>query len=298
MYAMSRDNDLTHRKAMQLYNESIRHSFDLYLLSLLQFIKVTEYAHQDYANKSSKLRPTAEDKAFRPRLCENELIRSLQENRNLRSLFNSRKIVERVKDEDSRLLYLDFAKTEQYEKYLTLKEDKPEHHRQILLSLFKHCISGELFNDLMDENYLTWEDDKSLVVGAMKKTIKALPADGVFYQEFEPDDATVREFGEALLQAVEENSEELMAIIEPNLKNWDADRVAVIDMILLKMAICELMNFPTIPTKVTLNEYVEISKLYSTDKSKDFINGILDRLLKQLEKDGKIVKEGRGLIDE
>jgi len=87
----------------------------------------------------------------------------------------------------------------------------------------------------------------------------------------------------------------LLGIIEPTLKNWDADRVAIIDMVLLKMALSELTSFPTIPTKVTLNEFVEISKLYSTDKSKDFINGILDRLMKKLNKEGKIQKEGRGL---
>ena len=298
LYAMSRDKDLPHRQAMLLYKDSIRHSFDLYLLNLLQIMRVAEYAQQDFTNKSSRLRPTPEDKAFTPKLCQNLLIRSLQENRGLNSLFKTHKIMDLVKADDTRLLYQEFAKTEQYQKYLNTKEDKPESHRQALLDLYRNCIAGEFFNDLMDENYFTWTDDKSLVVGAMKKTIKALPVDGVFYQEFEPDDETVREFGEALLQTVVDNTSDLMAIIEPNLKNWDADRVAVIDMILLKMAVCELMNFPTIPTKVTLNEYVEISKLYSTDKSKDFINGILDRLMKQLEKDGRIVKEGRGLIEE
>lgn len=132
----------------------------------------------------------------------------------------------------------------------------------------------------------------------MKKTIKALPVDGTFYQEYEPADETVKEFGEVLLKKVCEEDGDLSEIIEPMLKNWDAERVAVIDMILLKMAVCELVSFPTIPTKVTLNEFVEISKLYSTDKSKDFINGILDRLMKKLDKDGKIVKEGRGLIED
>jgi N utilization substance protein B len=100
-----------------------------------------------------------------------------------------------------------------------------------------------------------------------------------------------------LLKHVLEQDKRLLDIIEPNLKNWDADRVAIIDMILLKMAIAELLNFPSIPTKVTLNEYVEIAKLYSTDKSKDFINGILDRLMKKLESDGQINKKGRGLIE-
>ena len=98
-----------------------------------------------------------------------------------------------------------------------------------------------------------------------------------------------------MIRKVHENDEEYLEVIEPNLKNWDADRVAALDMILLKMAICELMIFPTIPTKVTLNEFVEIAKVYSTDKSKDFINGILDRMMKKLEKDGKINKQGRGL---
>ena len=94
-----------------------------------------------------------------------------------------------------------------------------------------------------------------------------------------------------------DKDQELFNIIEPNLKNWDADRVAIIDMILLKMAIGELISFSSIPTKVTLNEYVEIAKVYSTDKSKDFINGILDRLMKKLEKEGQINKSGRGLVD-
>ena len=87
----------------------------------------------------------------------------------------------------------------------------------------------------------------------------------------------------------------LFAEIEPTLKNWDADRVAILDMVMLKMALCELLHFPTIPTKVTLNEFVEISKSYSTDKSKEFINGILDHLMKDLLENGRIVKEGRGL---
>ena len=89
----------------------------------------------------------------------------------------------------------------------------------------------------------------------------------------------------------------LLEIIKPLLKNWDHERLALIDMILIKMAILELLEFKTIPTKVTINEYVEVSKAYSTPKSKDFINGILDKVLKELSDAGKIVKEGRGLID-
>ena len=168
---------------------------------------------------------------------------------------------------------------------------------RILLFLFKYSVTGEIYNELMDDYFLNWWDDKSLVIGAIKKSIKAMPFDGAYIDAMRPNYETIKEFGESLLLDVINNNEDLLATIEPALNNWDADRVAVIDMIILKMALSELMNFPTIPTKVTLNEFVEIAKLYSTDKSKDFINGILDRLFKKLDKEGKIKKEGRGLVE-
>jgi transcription antitermination protein NusB len=124
-----------------------------------------------------------------------------------------------------------------------------------------------------------------------------MPFKGEFYQEHAPSDETVRQFGEELLKRTCQEDKALFDLIDPMLKNWDSERVAILDMIMIKMALCELMHFPTIPVKVTLNEFVEISKVYSSDKSKDFINGILDRLMKKLIKEDLIVKEGRGLID-
>lgn len=95
-----------------------------------------------------------------------------------------------------------------------------------------------------------------------------------------------------------EQEETLEQLIEPTLKNWDMERLAVLDVIIIKMALVEFLYFPTIPTKVTLDEYVDISKEYSTPKSKDFVNGILDKLMKTLAEEGKIKKEGRGLLEE
>ncbi len=298
LYAMSRDKEMTGKDALQMYRANIRQSFELYLLNLLQLIHVAEYSSLDFTVKTAKLRPTDEDKAFRPKLGQNDLIASLKENKGLHSMLATHKTHGRINEDNTRYLYNEFAKTDAYKSYLEQKESKQDDHRQILIDLYKSFNSSEFFNDIMEENYLSWTDDKSLVVGAMKKTLKALPAEGAFYEEFQPNDETVTEFGETLLQKVSGDDVELLELIEPTLKNWDAERVAVIDMILLKMAICELINFPTVPTKVTLNEFVEISKSYSTDKSKDFINGILDRLMKKLNKEGKIVKEGRGLIEE
>ncbi len=297
LYAMSRDEKLTYSAALQRYQQGIRRSFDLYLFHLLAFMKITEYAQKAAKKKMAKLRPTEEDRNFTPKLFDNPLTQSIFQNAGFQAEIKRNKINEKLNDDSVRSLYIEFAKSDAYKDYLKENNSEANGHRQILLALYKFCQNSELFTEMMEDNFLSWVDDKSLVVGALKKTLKALPADERFYEEFRPTDETTVDFGEELLRQVNFSDKELLDLIEPTLKNWDADRVAVIDMILLKMALCELMDFPTIPTKVTLNEFVEISKQYSTDKSKDFINGILDRLMKRLHKDGKINKEGRGLIE-
>lgn len=298
LYAMSRDKVLDPNEAVKSYRKFIRASFELYLFNILQLIKVAEYAREDYNRRQSKLRPSEEDKKFRPRILENPVTLSLIENKSLQAAFEKAKLYDLVNEDNTRLLYNGFSKTDTYQELIHSEDNTLEFFRKALLALYKACVTSEHFDEIMEDAFMSWHDDKSLVVGAMKRTIKSLPAEGDFYLEHRPDPEAVNDFGEHLLKKVIEQDAELLTVIEPTLKNWDADRVAVIDMILLKMALCELMEFPTIPTKVTLNEYVEISKNYSTPKSKDFINGILDKLMKQLDKEGKIVKEGRGLIDD
>lgn len=297
LYAMSRDKKLTYNAALTRYQEGIRKSFELYLFNFLSFIKIAEYAKNDAEKKQSKLRPTEEDKIFTPKLFDNPIIQSVVLNTNFQAVVKRHRIAEKINDDNIRSLYLDFAKSDVYKNYLKDSKDNIDSHRKALLGLYKFCCASELFNETLEDNFLSYPDDKSLVVGAMKKTLKALPTESDFHEEYRPTSETTKDFGEVLLDKVANYDKDLLDLIEPTLKNWDAERVAIIDMILLKMALCELMNFPTIPTKVTLNEFVEISKQYSTDKSKDFINGILDRLMKKLHKDGKIEKEGRGLIE-
>ena len=297
LYAMSRDEKLTYRAALVRYREGVKKSFELYLFNLLSFVKVAEYAKEDASKKLSKLRPTEDDKTFKPKLYDNPLIQSVVKNSNFQSVIKYHRTEELINTDHIRSLYLEFAKSDAYKDYLKNPKNNIDTHRQAVMALYKFCQNNELFNETLEDNFLSFKDDKSLVIGSMKKSLKALPTEADFFEDYRPTDETVKDFGEVLLQKVHNDDKELFGLIDPTLKNWDADRVAIIDMILLKMALCELMSFPTIPTKVTLNEFVEISKLYSTDKSKDFINGILDRLMKKLNKDGKIEKEGRGLIE-
>ncbi len=298
LYATNRNGQEGPDNGTRAYRDLIDRSFELYLFNLLYLQRIAEYAHQDEARRQSKLRPTKEDADFTAKLANNDLLPSIAQNRELSRLYERYRFGSRIDADQVRLLYTEFAKTEPYHEYVFNQGAEADTHRKVYLALYKFLINNEVYTELLEEQFPLWTDDKSLIVGAMKKTIKALPVQADFYNDYRPSPETVQHFGEHLLNYVISSDEELLNIIEPVLKNWDVDRVAIIDMILLKMALGELIQFPTIPTKVTLNEYVEISKLYSTDKSKDFINGILDRLLKKLLDDGLIQKEGRGLIDD
>jgi len=287
----------TQEEILKGYNEQIQQSYKLYLFNLATTAKVSDFAQIDKQKRVAKLLPTDADVNFLPKLATNDLSSSLKSSKDFSKELLDYGVDVEIDESTIKSVYSEFVKTEEYKVYQEKEESQHEDDKAVLLALYKHCLNNALFEDLVDDRFNNWEDDKSLVVGAVKRTIKALPLKEITYRQFKPNDETTQEFGFKLLKIVLDKDQELFDIIEPNLKNWDADRVAIIDMILLKMAIGELLNFSSIPTKVTLNEYVEIAKLYSTDKSKDFINGILDRLMKKLDKEGQINKTGRGLID-
>lgn len=297
LYMLNRDEQLTFPDVLKEYNDGIWKAYELYIFQLYVLLRVAQYAEKDAANRAAKHLPSEDDKAFTPRLYTNPLTHSLANHVGFLQIVAKYKFNEGLDEDHIRSLYQAFNETPEYKNYLALAEPANEDHNKILLELYRTLVNNDLFIEISEDRFNNWQDDESLVVGAIKKSIKALPTDGTFYKEFEPADETVREFGEQLLRKTCQEDHTLLEHIEPTLKNWDADRVATLDMIMLKMALCELLFFPTIPTKVTLNEFVEISKVYSTEKSKDFINGILDRLMKKLVKEEKIVKEGRGLIE-
>lgn len=280
--------------SLQYYRDSLMRSQDLYLFNLFNFLKVSEYAVEDYERKNSKYLPKDEDKNFTSKLFQNPLIQSMVKEKKFFELCDEKNLSKILNEDSLRKYYKGYAGTKEYKKYLT-EEESIESHRVALLALYRHMSKDETYQEDVEDHFPTWEDDRSLVIGAMKKTIKSLPESPELYRTFRPDYEASVEFGESMLQHVIDSDGELEGLIDPALENWDMDRVAAIDMILLKMAISEFLHCPTIPTKVTLNEYVELAKMYSTDKSKDFINGILDKMMKKLDQDGKIVKTGRGL---
>ncbi len=280
---------------MTFFERSINETFNLYLLNIYALIQICEFSLEDKGLRNSKYLPTDEDKAFSAKLYENEALKSLVDHPGLQKKFKDLNFDARIDKDILKRIYRKLSSGDTYKRYL-LGESSLEDHKAILHELYRLCRRDEVFDELMEDNYAAWADDKSLVIGAIKKTIKGLPATENFYDEFLPDQETVETFGKELLSKVIADEEYLMSLIDPVLENWDSDRVAMVDMLLIKMAICEFLSFVTIPTKVSLNEYVELSKEYSTEKSKDFINGVLDKLMRLMKEEGLIKKEGRGLL--
>lgn len=293
LYAFNREN-ANPQLALRHYSKMVDDAYQLYLYNLLTLIRVAEYARQDEIRRHGKLRPSEEDAVFTAKLSNNAALLSLSKNFRLTQSIGRYHLGQSLDADFVRKLYMDFTETDAYKAYIA---DEAADHVAVLLDLYKFIINHETFESMAEDHFPLWSDDKGLIVGAMKKTIKALPATEDFLDEYLPPDETVKEFGEVLLKKVTEADKALLDIVEPSLQNWDAERVALIDMIVLKMAIAEFLYFPSIPTKVTLNEFVDISKMYSTDKSKEFVNGILDRLLKKLTAEGLVNKQGRGLMD-
>lgn len=297
LYMLNRDEQLDLKTLQSEYNGGIWKTWELYMYQLYLLLQIAQCAERDAANRAAKHLPTESDKHFDPKLYANPCTKSLANHVAFLNLADKHHFGEGLDTDLVWRMYQRFAETEVYAAYLADNEAGNEAHTKLLLELYRFLCSDDIFVELTEGKYSNWNDDESLVIGAIKKTIKAMPLEGDFYKEFEPSDETVREFGEELLVKTCAEDLSLSTVIDPVLKNWDPERVSILDMIMIKMALCELMYFPTIPTKVTLNEYIEISKVYSSEKSKEFINGVLDKLMKKLEKDGEINKEGRGLIE-
>lgn len=297
LYTISRDPSMSYAKAEVTFKHSVKQAYKAYLLNVYFLLQIAKYAIKDDSYRKNKLLPTEQDKLFEPILTTNPIIENLSEHEGFFYSLKEYKLLSMVGGDTVKKIYNDFVEHSDYLTYATKSEHTQREHLDILMALYRFCTKHELFNVSIEDYFANWEDDESLVVGATKKTLKALPTSANFHHKFIPDRETVDEYGVELLYKVVHLDEDLLEVIKPFLKNWDVDRVAVMDMILLKMAVCELLHFPTIPTKVTINEYIDISKAYSTPKSKEFVNGILDQMLKQLNRAGKIKKTGRGLIN-
>jgi N utilization substance protein B len=280
---------------------AVERMYDLYLYLLLTFSEVRRIAEHRIEENKKKIRPTKDELAPNLKFVNNQLINLLENHKELRTISEQRK-VNWIGDEHRemfRKLFIHLKNSETYIAHMNSTETSFEEDKQFVLDLFKIEIANfPLLYNFFEERSIHWLDDIDLACSMVLKTLKSSSENkGIELLPLYKKDDDEKEFILSLLRKTVAMNQTNEVLIDELTDNWELDRIAKMDIILLKMAITELQIFNNIPTKVTLNEYIEISKFYSTPKSNVFINGILDKAIERLKREKKIVKIGRGLIN-
>ncbi len=298
IYAMHQKNSDELEKEEKFLLQSIDIIQDLYLIMLSSLIEIRNKEIVFLVNSSNKHLATPEEKNPNKKFVNNIVLKHLAENIALNSAIEKRKINNWSMNDDYILILLnEIKKSALYQKYISTNKSSFEEDKQFVVDMFTEVLApNEKLYDYLEDQKLTWVDDIPLVNTQIQKQLKQFSESVDFRVEKLYKDEEDKEFVSLLFRKTVLNEVELAKEYIDKTPNWDADRIAEIDTIILKMAICEFLKFPSIPIKVTINEYLEIAKEYSTPKSSLFINGILDNLVKEFEKENKIKKAGRGLM--
>ncbi len=255
---------------------------------LLYFITETaRYAETDANNKASKNLPSAADLAINTKIAGNEILWKIIEEPSFKAVLNELKPVHIIDKDLLKKIYRSLVETEEYQEYIEHQSREKRSERRMLEFIFTDLLlPNEDFINHIEEHFINWDDDAemmhTLVLSYLNKPGQQNFQDFLSLEK--------RTFAKDLLNTVLDKSDETLTLIKPKLKNWDADRIAALDLILLQMGVCEFLYFETIPTKVTINEYIDLAKAYSTPQSGQFVNGLLDNIHKELDKENKLDK--------
>ncbi|MFH4967991.1 transcription antitermination factor NusB [Gaetbulibacter sp. M240] len=279
---------------------SIENMYKLYLLLMALTIEIQKRAESDLQKKLNKHLATSEDKNPNRKFVNNQVLQYLAENIQLKNQIKSEKINNwELDNEYVDILFKAIISSDIYADYMQTRTSDFKEDKSFIIDIYKEIIApNEKLYDYLEDKNLTWLDDLPTVNTTILKQLRKLKTssnDELFVPKLYKD-ADDKQFAIDLFKKTLLNRSALNHTIEEKTQNWEADRIANVDNVLLQMAICELKNFPTIPVKVTINEYLEIAKEYSTPKSSIFINGILDKLVKEYSENGTLNKIGRGLL--
>jgi len=280
--------------------------YDLYIYLLSAILETGDFARNRMEEGRQKFLPTEDEINPNTRFINNPLLLQLESNRDLQKNISRIKISWADHQEIFRKIFTQFRESEAYQKYMESAASSFRDDKEVLMFLFGEIMLGnDAFTSLFEEKNINWADDIDTAAMMVAKTIKKWDAS---FDEFHPlpplmvnpdeeGDDLIRDFVLQLFRKTIIHSSRSADLIAERAQNWEIERIAVLDVILIKMAITEFTEFPSIPIKVTINEYIEISKEYSTPRSRQFINGILDKLVTDLKAEGVLKKSGRGLLE-
>jgi N utilization substance protein B len=301
LYAFNRREDGNHAHAETELMFSIDKTYDLYHYLLLLVLELADIAGEKIDQALLKRMPTPEDLNPKRRFIDNQLIRQLRINLELNKFISSRKLSWVNNSHIPRILYNKMIAWEVYEEYMMSETHNYLSDKKFIVKLITVLFSeSEDLQANLEEQSIYWNDDIEYISAMIEKTLKKFKADSgenihlmpLFKNE---EDA---EFVKILFRKAILNQQKCSELIDKNTTNWEVERIALMDILVMQLAITEIFEFPEIPVKVTLNEYIEIAKYYCTSKSSTFVNGILDNIVKEIRDEGLFNKSGRGLVGE
>ena len=298
VYAMIKSHDDDIVKEEKFIKFSIKKMFDLYVLLLQLLVEVQKLAEQKQEISKKKYLATKEDLSPNRKFVENKLIKKIAESTSISLHIEAQHLNNWSKDDEYvKIIWDKLQKSALFSDYLTTEEDSFNVDKSFVIDFFREIVAPntKLAEYFEDEN-ITWVDDIPFVNTWVFRSLKKQKATSTFSLGSLYKNQDDLDFVSELFKKVILNHHTFENDIKIHTPNWESDRIADMDMILIKMGACEFLNFPMIPTKVTINEYIEIAKDYSSEKSGYFVNGVLDKLSKEFDKDKKIVKVGRGLL--
>ena len=272
---------------------SLSKAYDMYNYLLLLMVEITKQAQRKQSAAKSKLLPTAEELYPNTKFVDNRFIAQLGVNKQLLEFSETQKKTWENESEFVKSLCEKIMDSDIYKEYMASETSSYEEDREVWRKIYRRIIfNNDELDQVLEDQSLYWNDDKEIVDTFVLKTIKRFEEQNGAKQELLPEfkDEEDQDFARRLFRRTVLNADHYRHLISENTRNWDLDRVALMDIIIMQIALAEILSFPNIPVSVTLNEYVEIAKLYSTPKSGSFINGTLDGIVKVLKEEGKLTK--------
>jgi transcription antitermination protein NusB len=300
LYSMHQNHSDNLEKEEKFLFQSIENVQDLYLIMVSTLVEILSKETDFIEISRKKHLATQEEKNPNLKFVQNVVLHLLSENKSLNNALENRKINNWKLNDDYILILLNEVKTSKiYRDYMSNPKSSFEIDKDFIANIFLEIIAPNTkLYEYLEDHKLTWIDDIPLVNTLILRQLKSIKnsEEADFRVPKLYNDTEDKEFVSNLYRKTLLNDQALAKEFADKTPNWEADRIAEIDTIILKMAICEFLKFPSIPVKVTINEYLEIAKEYSTPKSSIFINGILDNLVKEFENENKLKKVGRGLL--
>jgi transcription antitermination protein NusB len=305
LYAFFQNNNERVDLAEKNLLKNIRAIYDLYIHQLSFLIEIVDFARESIEIQRNKFIPSEAEKNPNTRFVDNSILQRIEKNPDYINKRDNLKINWADQRDMIRRVFLAIKETVAYQEYMNAPKNNADADQKILETIVDNFLAD---NDELQQYFeslnIFWADDFDIGCFMVIKTLKYINTSSnefvflpkLFGSANDDDEKEELKFISDLFCKTIIHQDEFDDMIEGKVDNWEIDRIAMMDSLLLKMAVCEFLEFPTIPTKVTINEYIEISKMYSTPKSKIFINGILDKLLFDLKEKKKINKKGRGLI--